>query len=114
MRYCYFSILSFFIFSGCVTSVNNKNDITEVNRLYNQGNYSESLEVCEQILIDDSYNQEAIKLLRKNLLKLRATSLIKLTQKRIDISDIEASEWLHIPGIDFIDGNCMTYKWGAN
>ena len=110
MKYYYFITMLFIILSGCVTSVNNKNDLTEVKRLYDQTNYSEARDLCEKILINDPYNQKGIESLKKIYLKLREISLRKI--KTMKINDIDASEWSHISGIDFIDENHMTYTWG--
>ena len=103
----------FMLLFGCTTSERINNKLGEVDKLYDQAHYSQARDKCEQILIEYPYNKMATKKLKEIYLKLRTIGSNR--QRKFDfedISDIDASEWSQIQGIDFVGPGYRIYKYG--
>lgn len=84
--------------------------LSEIDKLYDNGQYMDARNVCEAILVKDPYNEDAINALKKIYQKLYQETEQK--RQRIEDSD-DASEWRHIPGEYIIDRNHMILKFGT-
>lgn len=113
MKILYTAILGLIVLSGCMSQedkiLNAK--LLEVDKLYDNGQYIEARNKCEEILAKDPYNEDAIKSLGNIYQKLYGIAIQKrqIIENNID----DASEWSHIPGDYIIDRNQMKCNWGT-
>ena len=85
--------------------------ISEIDKLYNNGQYLDARNICEKILCEYPNNEDATKSLGKIYQKLYGIDMAEQKKQRIDDND-DASEWSHIPGDYFVDENHVINKWG--